>query len=161
MIESLLVGDREIVRKFDALPTRLRDEMKIGVGRLALKLARNVQQNKLSGQMLNVRTGRLRRSIASLVEDNSQTVSGIVSTPVKYAPPNEYGFKGTVTVAQSLRTIKQAFGRPIEEKTITVRAHQRKMNLPERSFLRSALRDMEQSGQIGREMDDAIARSLA
>lgn len=161
MITMMLVGDTEIVRKLDALPTRLREEMKVGIGRLALKLARNVQTDKLSGQVLKVRTGRLRRSINDVVEDNGNLVSGIVSTPVKYAPPQEFGFSGTVSVRESLRTIKQAFGIPIAEKTITVRAHQMKMNLPERSFLRSALREMEASGQIVQEMDAAAARAIA
>lgn len=160
MIDAYVVGDAEIVRKLDAMPARLREELKKGVGRLALKLARNVQKDKLSGQALKVLTGRLRRSIRDLVEDNGETVSGVVSTPVKYAPPNEYGFSGTVDVREHLREIKQAFGRSITPKQITVKAHPMKMNLPERSFLRSALRELEASGAIREEIDADIQRAL-
>jgi len=47
-----------------------------------------------------------------------------------------------VSVTASLRRIREAFGRPIAEKTVNVRGYQRRMDLPERSFLRSALDDM-------------------
>lgn len=159
MISLTAVGDAELVQKFDRFPAKLHDEVKKGLGRLALKLARNVQRDKLSGQVLNVRTGRLRRSITDLVEDNGDVVSGIVSTPVKYARPHEEGFHGTVTVREHMREIKQAFGRSIAPRQITVRAHDMKMNLPERSFLRSALADMRASGAVTTELEAAIARA--
>jgi len=161
MISLTAIGDAEIVRKFDQFPVRLHDEIKKGVGRLALMLARNVQRNKLSGQVLKVRTGRLRRSIGSVVEDSGDVVSGIVSTPVKYAPPHEFGFHGTVSVREHMREIKQAFGRSIAPKQIMVREHTMKMNLPERSFLRSELRDLEASGAIRTEFEADIARAAA
>ena len=160
MIELYAVGDTEIVRKLDKLPSRLAEELKTGIGRLVLKLARNVQLQKLSGQVLNVRTGRLIRSIGSVVEQTGDSVAGIVSTPVKYARPHEEGFHGTVSVREHVRQIKQAFGRPIAPMQVTVRAHEMKMNLPERSFLRSALADMQASGAVTEEIEDAIARSL-
>lgn len=159
MISLTTVGDAEIVRKFDQFPAKLHDEVKKGIGRLALMLARNVQRDKLSGQVLKVRTGRLRRSISSVVEDNGNLVSGIVSTAVKYAPPHEFGFHGTVSVREHVREIKQAFGRSIAPKQITVRAHEAKMNLPVRSFLRSALHEFEASGAVRTEIEADIARA--
>lgn len=160
MIDAYLVGDAEIARKFDLMPNRLREELKVGIGRAIKKLAYTVRKDKLNGQVLNVRSGRLGRSIASHLEDTSTLISGIVSTPVAYAPAHEYGFKGSVTVREHMRQIKQAFGRPIEPKSVTVRAHSMQMNLPERSFLRSALREMEASGGIRMEIDGAIQRAI-
>lgn len=160
MIGLELIGDAEVVRKLASIPPRMREELKAGIGRLALKLQRNVVRDKLSGQVLKVRTGRLRRSITNTVIDEGSSVSGIVSTPVVYAPIHEYGFHGTQSVRESLRTIKQAFGRSIAPKQITVRAHDRRVNLPERSFLRSALRDLEASGTIREEIDADIKRAL-
>jgi len=69
-------------------------------------------------------------------------VSASVFTDLRYGAAQEYGFAGTVSVGASLRWIREAFGRPIAEKTISVRAHNRRMDLPERSFLRSGLEDM-------------------
>jgi len=161
MIEAYLVGDAEVTAKLDGMGAKLRDEMKAGIGRATLKLQRMVVQSKLSGQVLKVRTGTLRRSIDQAVMDEGANVVGIVSTNVKYARVHEYGFKGTVTVRESLRTIKQAFGRPIDAKQITVKSHSRKMDLPARSFLRSALADLEASGAIRAEMEAAVTRAIS
>jgi phage gpG-like protein len=160
MITTYLSGDAELVRKFEAMPDRLRDELTQGIGKAALKLQREVVQNKLSGQVLNVQTGTLRRSIDQVVTISGNSVVGIVLTNVNYARIHEYGFSGTVSVRESLRLIKKAFGKSITPKTVTVKAHSRKVNLPERSFLRSALRDLSGSGVIQGEIDAAVARAL-
>ena len=74
---------------------------------------------------------------------------------------HEFGFSGTQNVRESLRTVKQAFGRPISPVEAIVRAHSRKVDLPERSFLRSALRELEQAGVLAAETNAAIARAVA
>ena len=113
------------------------------VGRSALRLQREVMQNRLSGQVLNVRTGNLRRSIHQRVTNTGSAVIGEVNTNVRYGKAHEYGFAGTVNVKASLRQVRQAFGRPLKSpRYVQVRAHSRNVRLPERSFLRSALRDM-------------------
>lgn len=160
MIRSYLSGDREIMARLDQLNGRLPGEMRIGMERLTVKLQTRVKR-KLSGDVLNVRTGRLRNGVSRDVQADGLQVTGIVSDPVKYAPPHEYGFRGTVDVREHMRTIRQAFGRPIEEKQITVRQHSMQMNLPERSFLRSALAEMESAGEIRGEMEAAAARAAA
>lgn len=113
------------------------------VGRSALRLQREVMQNRLSGQVLNVRTGNLRRSIHQQVTNTGGAVIGEVNTNVRYGKAHEYGFAGTVNVKASLRQVRQAFGRPLKSpRYVQVRAHSRNVRLPERSFLRTALRDM-------------------
>lgn len=113
------------------------------VGRSALRLQREVMQNRLSGQVLNVRTGNLRRSIHQRVTNTGSAVIGEVNTNVRYGKAHEYGFSGTVNVKASLRQVRQAFGRPLKSpRYIQVRAHSRNVRLPERSFLRTALRDI-------------------
>lgn len=161
MITGYVTGDAEVVRKLEALGPSLRRELKAGIGRAVLKLQRKVVQEKLTGQVLKVRTGTLRRSIDQIVTDNDTQVVGIVSTNVKYGRIHEYGFSGTVTVREHLRLQKKAWGKPITPREVTVRSHTAKMNLPERSFLRSALRDMEASGEITSEIEAAITRALA
>jgi hypothetical protein len=61
---------------------------------------------------------------------------------VSYARQHEYGFAGAVSVKAHLRMVKKAFGRSITPTQVHVRAHARNVVYPERSFLRSALKDM-------------------
>ncbi|MFX6778543.1 hypothetical protein ABTH52_20150, partial [Acinetobacter baumannii] len=83
-------------------------------------------------------------------------VIGIVSTNVKYGRIHEYGFSGTVAVRESLRQVNKAFGRPIQTREVAVRAHSRRVNLPARSFLRSALHDLADAGVIQAEIDAPV-----
>lgn len=160
-ITGEIKGDREVVadlRRFDAAA---RGEIQKGIGRITLKLLTRVKAQKLSGQALNVRTGRLRRSITQRIESGAEEISGIVGTNVDYAAAHEYGFKGAVTVKQHLRLVKQAFGRPLKSPVwSTVSTHTKNVSLPERSFLRSALADMKNAGIIEAEIDASIARAI-
>ena len=113
------------------------------IGRSALRLQSEVMDNRLSGQVLNIRTGNLHRSIHQQVTSSGGLVVGEVDTNVRYGVAHEYGFAGTVNVKASMRQIRQAFGRPLKSpRYVQIRAHSRNVKLPERSFLRSALRDM-------------------
>jgi phage gpG-like protein len=132
----------------DRLPGRLREllvEANSGLVRaiteLAIELQRQVQ-DRLSGEVLSSRSGALKSSIGFRIDQHSTAVTGTVFSDNAYARVHEYGFAGTVNVKASLRRITEAFGRPIAGKTIEVKAYTRRMNLPERSFLRSALDDM-------------------
>lgn len=143
MIDGYVVGDKEVARRFRALPDGVRSRVTDSIGRLILRLQRKVMQDKLTGQVLNVRTGTLRRSIDQRLVTDSDSVSGIVSTNVKYGKAHEYGSNKTVTVREHLRLVKKAWGKELKHPVwATVKAHSMKQNLPERSFLRSALADM-------------------
>jgi hypothetical protein len=112
------------------------------ITKLGIDLRHKVQEDELAGQMLISRSGSLKSSIDLRVDRSATTVKATVFTDSEYARAHEYGFAGTVNVRASLRRITEAFGRPISGKTISVRAYSRKMDLPERSFLRSALEEM-------------------
>lgn len=141
--------------------------MQIGVltaiTRLTIKLQGMVKEQKLSGQVLNVRTGNLRRSINQTVEQEAERGPvGTVGTNEKYARPHEMGFSGEVQIREHLRTIKQAWGRPLSEPvTSPVRSHTRQMKLPERSFLRSALADIQPEVQPTIEKEVVKANAAA
>lgn len=98
--------------------------------KISLEVQRSVKEDKLSGQVLSVRTGTLRRSINRRVEEYGGGLRAVVGTNVAYAPAHEYGFNGVVTVREHMRLGK-----------FLVRAHKRTMHLPERSFLRSVLKE--------------------
>jgi phage gpG-like protein len=141
-ISAEITGSSQVVERIKSITGNVRTALQQQVQRLTIQLQIHVVRDKLQGQVLNVRTGRLQRSISQAVTSTETSVTGVVSTAVKYAAAHEYGFSGTVTVKEHLRTITQAFGKELKSPvTSTVRAHDMKMNLPERSFLRSALAD--------------------
>lgn len=145
MIRGYLFGDSATVAKLDRLKGGARSKVKQTIVRLTLALLVKVKQAKLSGQVLKVRTGRLRRSINQRIDEAGTKVSGIVGTPVEYARIHEYGFHGQMPVKAHLRQIKEAWGKPLKNgpRQVLVRAHSRTVDMPERSFLRSALDEME------------------
>lgn len=134
-----VTGDREVIRHFQSIPGNVQLSLERAVGRLALKLQRRVMMSKLTGQVLKVRTGTLRRSIDQAVVREAGGVVGIVSTKVKYGRQHEFG--GQVTIPEHLRLVKQAFGKELKFPVYaTVKQHTARF--PERSFLRSALAEM-------------------
>ena len=152
MIEAIITGDKAVVARFGRTKQSARDAILRAVKSLAIQLQTYVKSRKLSGaspaarakgaatgagkyagQALGVVTGRLKRSITHKVTETSGGVEGIVGTNVSYGRVHEYGFSGTVTVREHLRRSRSG--------SHSVSAHSRAVNLPERSFLRSSLRE--------------------
>ena len=144
-------GDTALIAKFEALPAKLRASLKKKIGFLSLYLENYIKTQKLSGQVLNVVTGRLRRSIFSRVDETATSVTGSVSSSgdVKYAAIHEFGFDGEETVRAHTREIKHAFGRAIAPRTVEVREFSRHVHMPERSFMRSSFTDLKAMLQQG------------
>lgn len=128
------------------------------IQRLVIELTNKVKANKLSGSVLKVRTGRLRNSVHYKTEKFGNLVVGTVDTNVKYAGVHEYGFNGSVAVKAHMRTIKEAFGKPITSRSITIGAFSRRMNMPERSFMRTALAEMKD--KVYSDIEQAMDRSI-
>jgi phage gpG-like protein len=149
-------GDTAIEARLTALPAKLRAALFRKISYLTLFLENYIKTEKLSGQVLNVVTGRLRRSIFSEVTQTSTSVDGTVgsSGDVKYAAVHEFGFSGDEVVKAHTREIKQAFGRAISPKTVEVREFSRHVDIPERSFMRSSFIDLKDMLQQG--IKDAI-----
>jgi phage gpG-like protein len=140
-------GGEQVQKFFETFADGAKQRLYLRIQELSLKLQRHVIEDKLSGQVLKVRTGTLRRSINRRVTMSDTSIQASVGTNVKYARIHEYGFTGPEQVKAHLRKITMAFGKPLKEpRTVNVRAFTRQMNLPERSFLRSALADM--TGEI-------------
>lgn len=160
MIKGWLVGDKELVARFDRFGPEVQKSLESGVGRLALKLLAHVKEDKLSDQVLRVRTGRLRRSINQKVQVDGARVYATVGTNVAYAARLEFGFTGTESVRAHLRMMKKAFGKTVKNPhQIMVGAHSRKVNYPAHSFLRSALEDMRDEITAG--LQSAISQSAS
>lgn len=150
----------EIVKGKD-LPAQLRkssEAMRSGVERtvqmLALKLVASVVR-KLNGQVLNVRTGRLWRSINAKPQNTENVIASTVGTNVKYAAVHELG--GTFKIPDHLRMQKMAWGKPMKmPRKVNVRAHS--ATYPRRSFLVASLNQMEP--EIREKLAQAIIQGI-
>lgn len=160
MITGMLIGSEHLTPFLRNITASTQVELEKSITVLTLKLLRNVKESKLSGQVLKNRTGTLRRSINQRVDTTSTGVTGTVGTNKSYAAVHEYGFDGQVTVRAHMRQIKQAFGVALKTpKEIQVNSFSRHMRMPERSFLRSALREMD--NEIKTEISAALKRALS
>jgi len=127
-----------------------------------LKLQRLIITQKLSGQVLKRRTGNLASSInvggpmtATDFFATPAEIIGRVGTKVWYGKVHEYG--GSFTVKAHDREVSQVFGKSVTPFTQHVRSYT--ANFPERSFLRSGLKDM--SSQMRDAIANAVKESLA
>lgn len=139
LMNVVLVGDKEMIAALDGMPERVRVAVTAAVKRQTLALQRHVIADKLSGQVLKVRTGALRRSIQESVGDEGPAVVGKVwsAGDVKYAAIHEFGYHGQENVREHVRHV--VFGREVDP--FVVPAFTRSMNMPARPFMRTALAD--------------------
>jgi phage gpG-like protein len=157
VIAAYILGGRDAAERVASLSDRVRSAIERAVGELGGELRQSVQ-TKLFGQVLQRRSGALVASIAAAVEDSGETISATVGSDLPYAHAQEYGFDGIVGVRSHLRRITMAFGRPIGVRTVAVAAYSRRMDLPERSFLRSALAEVQ--GEIAATVEAAVERAV-
>ena len=155
-IEAVIVGDDELRAKFQRASGTIDGNLVDSMGRITIRLQAHVVRNKLSGQVLKVRTNNLRGSIHQEVSRDGSGIVGRVGTNVEYAAFHEYGFSGTQNVREHMRTIKMAFGKMLKTpKRIAISAH---VDYPEHSFLRSALDD--QRAEIMAELGNAVKEAI-
>jgi hypothetical protein len=81
MITAEFLGYRELGARLDAVPGRVHDGLARAVTRLGLELQRRVQE-KLSGDVLELRSGSLRSSVNIRIDNDATSVSASVGTDV-------------------------------------------------------------------------------
>ena len=159
MITAYLVADEEVLARLRGIPGAVSAGLVRTITKLGLDLQRRVQQDELSGQALAVRSGLLKSTIDLSLEQSGDRVTATIFSSSPYARVHEFGFTDTIDIRASVRQVKQAFGRSISEKAINIRAHSRRMALPECSFLRSALEEM--GPTIRDDVEAAVREALA
>ncbi len=149
-----MVGVAEVAASFASMSTRMTEELRASVSRLSITLQRKVVQDKLSGQVLGVRTGRGRRSIHQDVQASGGIVSGVVSTNLFYMAGWETGWSGDGRQAAQMSAAKAKFAGGGSGDSF-------KNGSPkQRPFLVPALRELDASGAISREFDAATERAM-
>jgi hypothetical protein len=109
-----------------------------GVRNSTLRLARYIQQNKLSGQSLDVRTGLLKRSLQPpLFESDEDTTTGIIGrTMPAYGKAWEAGFSGSVMVKAH-----QRMNAGKDPRMVAIAAHARNVNMRAKHFLADSVNE--------------------
>ena len=95
MITSWLEGDRQIEARFERIEPSLREHLREVVGNLGYKLETIVKRDYLTGQVLAVRSGLLRKRITSKLTSTDTTVEASVGPNMevaRYAAAWEFGF---------------------------------------------------------------------
>jgi phage gpG-like protein len=158
-IDYTISGTEELKARFGKVPGAIRSNILAAITAAMIAMQARVQQ-KLSGEVLNNVTGRLRNSINERVVEDGAVITGSVGTNVVYARPHEYGFNGVVSVRAHVRQQSMAWGKLIKGGPITVnvREHAMHMNIPEKSFLRSTL--AEQIPDIRARLERAVTAGI-
>jgi phage gpG-like protein len=150
------VDDTSLRASFDTKSKRVHDELIRETDLLESK----IKGDALSGQVLHVISGDLRRSIFSGIEDSTDFVQGFAaqSGDVKYGAIHEFG--GTIHIPEIVPVKAKALHWIHEGKDVFARrARAHDITMPERSFMRSTLKAMEP--QIVSGLKAAVLRGLA
>lgn len=129
-----------VIAKLGGMSERVRGGVRGVVQEDAFKLLAKVQA-KVSGDVLNVRSGNLRRSLHETgLQDNGSAISDSVASDssVKYARIHEYG--GRINIPEIVPRNAKALAFNYGGKMVfakRVKAHV--VNMPERSYMRSSL----------------------
>lgn len=141
-----------------ALPDRLRTALLAKANELAAALQAKIQQ-KLSGGVLNQKSGALAGSIVATIDDASDGVAVTIATSpdIKYAAIHEYG--GVIPPHEIVPDKAKALAFVLGGKRVFVkRVNLPAITMPERSYMRSSLEEM--AGEISREFTGEIIQAL-
>lgn len=160
LLTIAMTGDKALIAKLDRMPAALKQALLVKVTQLALRLEKKVKVDKLNGQVLNRVTGNLARSIAYKVDQGPESVTGRVfsSGDVKYAAIHEFGGQTAPHLILPKKAQALAFTSKGGEQVFARKVNHPGSKMPERSFLRSSLRDM--SGEITKELKATVIRTL-
>lgn len=149
-VKAQVVGVAEVAQRFETASAAAHARIVGAVQGLGLELLARVKGQKLTGQVLRVQTGRLRRSINEETTDAGTSVTSAVGTNVEYGRFWELGFVGVQQVraatvkAHRRMTLapgkKRRKGVAVEQHTR--RAHSRTVNQAARPFLQPSLAEM-------------------
>lgn len=159
MITVALVGKDKVVAQLRSIPPAVATQLLAKVWSIAIMLQSYIRSEKLSGQVLNVVSGALRRSINVDVKQDATQVLGRVfsSGDVKYAGIHEFG--GTTKAHTIMPRKADALAFMINGKQVFAR----KVNhpgsvMPERSFMRSGLSD--KAAEIAAQLKEGVTLGL-
>jgi len=139
--------------KAERIVEAIRAEMQAEV----VNLLSYIKDSKLSGQVLNQRSGNLKNSAFTEVENQGSQIEGTVGfgRTVPYAAIHNYGGKINVPEVDGKLMVFERAGMTV----FTMRHRAFTVTMPERNYLESSLAEQEQAIMAGFEsaVDEAIA----
>ena len=160
MMKFEMVGDTQLKAKFEGMPAAIHEALLQTVYILDNDLVRYIQDKKLSGQVLKIQTGALKRSIKGDVIDSGTEITGTAFSSgdvIKYAGIHEYG--GNTSPHDIVPVKAKALRFRSGGKTIFTKiVHHPGSKMPERSFMRSSL--AENKDHITEEMQKTIIKGI-
>lgn len=163
LVTIQITGDRELMVRMKDMPLAVMQALKIKVQSLSLMLEGYIKTQKLNGQVLNRITGALSRSIFQKVVASVGSVMGFVfsSGDVKYAAIHEYG--GTIQSPGGTAYMMKEDGMAqfVSNAAATAdmpRTQPHTIHMPERSYMRSSLRDKQNEITLG--MKTAVVQAI-
>jgi len=155
-----LTGADPLSAKLSTIPAVVRAALAAKAADLAKRLQAHVVQDKLSGQVLQSKTGALKASIRTAIETNRDAIHVRVfsSGDVKYAAIQEYG--GQTPPHEIVPDKVKALAFMVGGKQVFAKVvHHPGSKIPARSYMGSALADM--AGQISAELKAVVVEALA
>lgn len=145
-ISLKITGHKELQSRLERINGQLIIALKMGIMKSLIELEGEIK-NKLSGKVLNVRTGTLRRSIGREISQSGNKIDGFVGSNLKYAAIHEFG--GIIRAKNKPYLMFPINGGWVRTKQVKI---------PERSYLRSTLREQENNilGIVQREIEKLI-----
>lgn len=151
------VDQKGAVLRLTNLPKKATAALRTAITREVIELANYVKASKLSGQVLKNRTGNLRRAVRAYPPAVSLTiVRGEVAVDraaSKYGKVHEFGGRVNIPAHEVREHVRAGH----QVRAHMVRAHG--ATYPERSFMRSSLRD--RRAQIVQSIQRAVREAVA
>lgn len=158
MITAYLVGDEHALARLRTIPGAVNSSLARAIASLGIDLQRKIQQEEFSAQRRAAHSASPRSSFDLSIDQSASGITATVSAGVSYAGSRDSSLDRAANVRAGLQRVKMAFRRPISQGGADLRAHRRRMDLPERSFLRSVLEDMAQA--IRDEVEAAVREPI-
>jgi phage gpG-like protein len=147
MISAQITGSQQVIEKLGAIPAKVRAAAKSSLDIWATELAGYIKSEKLSGQVLNRRSGNLSSSVFPDSSETSTSVSGgaRAGLDVPYARIHEYGglIPAHVVVVKNAKALCFSVGGVMR---FAKSVHIPDVQMPERSYMRSSLREQAPEG---------------
>lgn len=160
IVTVTITGDKQLIAKYSRVQSSVARALTAKITRLTLLLENRVKTQKLSGQVLNRVSGRLMASIGRDVKTTDNAIYGRVfsSGDVKYAAIHEFGGQTSPHLILPKKASVLKFTSGGGQTVFAKKVNHPGSKIPERSFLRSSLKDM--SVQISREMKEAVIQGI-
>lgn len=147
MLEYRVTGAREVLAHLGEMPQQVREMAKGSLTAWATELAGYIKADKLSGQVLNRRSGLLSGSVHPLIEDAERGIVGGAGAGagVPYARIHEFG--GLIPAHEVVARNAKALAFTIDGVLrFAKRVQIPDVQMPERSYMRSSFDEKSPQG---------------